>query len=172
MCNESYAGGCIATELFYALIPISFTYFLLFCYPYVMLLYKQPSDIKTLIRFWSILLHWRRLTYAWPCHSFCCHTVDPTPPFNVSVPGYSLPTIVFSVCMDCCCILSVPSWASYKLHHYIITWPVYGCDLLRKLKHENVCDHSTKTFTLKNFHYTVLDGPNMLRSYKTAFGHM
>jgi len=42
--------------------------------------------------------------------------VEQTPPFDVTAPGYSLLNIVFSVCMDCCCILSAPSWASYKLH--------------------------------------------------------
>ena len=52
---------------------------------------------------------------------FCCHSVDPTTAFNVTVPGYSLPNVVFSVCMDCCCIFSAPGWASYKLHHSFIT---------------------------------------------------
>ena len=36
-----------------------------------------------------------------------CHSVDPTPPFDVTAPGYSLRT-AFSVYMDCCCILYAP----------------------------------------------------------------
>ena len=29
---------------------------------------------------------------------------------------------LFSVCMDCCCSLSAPNWASYKLHHSSLDW--------------------------------------------------
>ncbi len=50
------------------------------------------------------------------------HSVDPTPPFDVTAPGYSLSNNVLSVCMDCCCILSVPSWASYK-YIFGLVWP-------------------------------------------------
>jgi len=43
-------GGCAATELFYAIIPTLFSYFLPFCYPYILLhfnvflLHVQSSD--------------------------------------------------------------------------------------------------------------------------------
>ena len=47
-----------------------------------------------------------------------CHSVDPTPPVDVTTPGYSLPNISFSVYMDSC-ILSAPSWASYKHTFYL-----------------------------------------------------
>ena len=39
----------------------------------------------------------------------------------MTAPGYSHWTL-FSVCMDCCCSLSAPNWASYKLHHSSLDW--------------------------------------------------
>ncbi len=50
-------------------------------------------------------------------------------PFDVTAPGYSLSN---NVCMDCCCILSAPSWASYK---YTFGLDCIGLDAYRAHMH-------------------------------------
>jgi len=63
----------------------------------------------------------------------------------VTALGYSLPNVVFFVCMDCCSILSAPSWASYKLHQItlcIIYISVGGKYISRSLANYAIANYS------------------------------
>ena len=57
----------------------------------------------------------RMLSVCGDSATVCCHSVDPTPPFDMTAPGYSQQNSVFTVYMDCCCILSAPGWVSTNI---------------------------------------------------------
>jgi len=59
----------------------------------------------------------------WPCHSFCCRLSGSNHSFQCDSARIQSTKRCVSMCMDCCCIFSVPGWASYKLqlHHSFIT---------------------------------------------------